>query len=256
MDTSKKDLYYIIAIAAVILLAAVTYWLGGKGNEIVSYISFASAIVSIILALVAIFYSIVQNVNSQQNIGEMKILVSEASRIMTEKAGTLAEHAVSIEESARQLLGSLAQKSVTTTTTPLASQTFPFDISDASEFLLVTLYYLVKCYERDKPMDLRFLAILGRDSTDEQEPSAIAKASFVFYGAGLLQTLQCFLGFESIIRNENMTVEIRKLPSGFKETILDVVDRQSKDDRYPKDRDRIERSIKKIDAHVEAARTE
>jgi hypothetical protein len=68
MDSSKKDLYYIIAIAGIILLAIITYWLGGKGNEIVSYIGFASAIVSIILALVAIFYSIVQNINSQKTL--------------------------------------------------------------------------------------------------------------------------------------------------------------------------------------------
>ena len=87
MEPAKKDLCWTISLAAVILISVITYWLGGKGNEMVSYVSFAGALVSVVLAVVAIFYSIVQNLNSQQNIGEMKTLVAEASRIITEKAG-------------------------------------------------------------------------------------------------------------------------------------------------------------------------
>jgi hypothetical protein len=33
MDTSKKDFYWVIAFAALALIAIITYWLGGKGNE-------------------------------------------------------------------------------------------------------------------------------------------------------------------------------------------------------------------------------
>jgi hypothetical protein len=48
MNASKKDLYWVIAFAVLALIAIITFWLGGKGNEIVSYISFASALVSIL----------------------------------------------------------------------------------------------------------------------------------------------------------------------------------------------------------------
>lgn len=148
MDASKKDLYFVIIVAAVIILAIVTFWLGGKGNEIVSYLSFASAIVSIVLALVAIFYSIVQNVNSQQNIGEMRILVSEASRLMSEKASVL-EDAVE-----RLIQGDVALKETATTTTPAGAIDVSvfFSLMVTSELVRLFAYFLSKSHDLKKSL--------------------------------------------------------------------------------------------------------
>jgi hypothetical protein len=254
MDKWKTHFWWMVAVTVVILTAVVTYWLGGKGNEIVSYISFASALVSIVLALVAIFYSFVQNVSSQQNIGEMKTLVSEASRIMTEKASTLANQAISMKDTVKQLIENRVTVS-STTTTPLGDDSFRFDASRASIGFLLTLYYMVKCYKLQKLMQLKHLGILVLGYSEEE--GTIAEGLAQMYGIGVIQCLHCCFESENfIIDDQGQEVEIKGLPAGFERNILTIVDRQSKDDRYPKDRDRIERSIKKIDAHVEAARIE
>lgn len=100
MNNWKIHFIWTIGLGVLLLISIVTYWLGGKGNEIVSYMSFASVLVSIILALVAIFYSFFQNVSSQQNIGQMRTLISEASRVMTEKATSMEQHSIIMSKTA------------------------------------------------------------------------------------------------------------------------------------------------------------
>lgn len=224
MDTSKKDLYYIIAIAAIILIAIVTYWLGGKGNEIVSYISFASAVVSIILALVAIFYSFVQNVNSQQNIGEMKNLVAEASQIMTEKAETLTEQAVSIGKIVEQFNKQKITVS-STTTTPSHEDLFRFDSTHSSIPFLLTMYYMVNCYKNKKPMRITNIAKFTF-RTESGKPDLLVSMMF---GFGVIQCLISFLEPESIIM-KGIEIEIKKLPSSLEQNILTTLERQIEDE--------------------------
>jgi len=251
MNTSKKDLWCVIAFATLALIAIITFWLGGKGNEIVSYISFASAIVSIVLALVAIFYSIVQNVNSQQNIGEMRTLVSEASRIMKEKASKLSEQAISMEETLKALIENHVTVS-STTTTSLGDESFRFDASRASIAFLLTLYYLVKCHKLQKPMQLKHLGILAIGYSEE-EKGEITEGLSQMYGIGIIQCLGCFFESEKFIIKDREKVEIKTLPAVFEQNILNIIERQSKDEHYPKESIYIERCMKKIDAHVEAA---
>jgi hypothetical protein len=257
MDTSKTNVYWTIAFATLLLIAIATYWLGGKGNEIVSYVSFASAIVSIILALVAIFYSFVQNVNSQQNIGEMRTLVSEASRIMTEKAGTLAERAVSMEDHIKQLTPLLKPSAkVSGTVKPLKDKTFSFDVSGSSISFVLTLYYLAKCCELQKPMKLWSLATLIGNVTEKEEVSDDIKRAGYFYGIGVLQCLQCFWGFKNIVFSEEVgkghVAAINEVPSGFQENILEVIDNRMRDTDEPSEKERLSTAMKEIDAFVAA----
>ena len=256
MNTSKKDLYWTVAVAAVILLAVVTFWLGGKGNEMVSYISFASAIVAIILALVAIFYSIVQNVNSQQNIGEMRTLVSEASRIMTEKARTLVEQAVSMEDHIKRLAPLLEPSAkVSGTARPLEKETFRFDASASSNAFLLTLYYLAKCHELKKPMELWPLATLADDLPEEESERVITKVKYQLFGIGILQCLQCFWGSQNIVlsyEDNEMKAVIKELPSGFQENILEVIENAIPNIDEPSVKESLSTGMKKIDAFVAA----
>ena len=255
MDTSKKDLYWTVAVAAIILLAIVTFWLGGKGNEIVSYMSFASAIVAIILALVAIFYSIVQNVNSQQNIGEMRTLVSEASRIMTEKASTLSEQAISMEDSVKQLIPLLEPSvKVSETATPLQKETFRFDASDSSNYFLLALYYLAKCHELKKRMELWSFSTVVK-TTKSAEQYSVNKAMYQMYLAGTLLSLRCFWGPKSIVMsgyNGGIIAEIKELPSGFQKNILEVIDNRIRVTDEPSAKEWLSTCMKRIDALVAA----
>jgi len=254
MNTAKKDLYWVIAFAVLALIAIITFWLGGKGNEIVSYISFASAIVSIVLAVVAIIYSIVQNVNSQQNIGEMRTLVSEASRLMTEKADAMEDQAMLIGESLRQFTETSTK--VSGPSTPLEDEKFIFDASHSSIPLLLTFYYVAKCNELKKPMKLMSLSELILNPEDVERVSIQEKLQLklqmYFYGAAGLDCLKCFWGFDGILFQKG-SVKIEKIPTGFKENILKIITSRVQDSRRePSEKMYLEIGMKKIDTHVEA----
>lgn len=256
MNASKKDLCFTIIIATVILLGVITFWLGGKGNEMVSYVSFASAITSIILAVVAIIYSFIHNSNSQQNIGEMRTLVSEASRIMTEKADTMVDQSVSIGESLRDLVETSAK--VSGPSAPLTDNTFSFDASNAPATVLLTFYYLAKCHEHHKPMDLNSLAFLICLPVRKQQTqiSENLKRNVSLFGTGILSCMRCLLESESVvfIGPDLDKVEIKKLPTGFMENILSVINYRIQDSRRePSEKTRLENGMKKINALVEAA---
>ena len=203
MDTSRRDLYWMMAVFAVILIALVTFWVGGKGNEIVSYVSFASAIVSIILALVAIFYSIVQNVNSQQNIGEMKTLVSEASRIMREKAETL-ESAVQ-----RFLQDPVSAKKTTTTTTPAGPTDVPasFHLTATSELARLFARFLLRSYTVGKPLPIQQFVDTVKPLV-KMSPSELSSHTY-----GLLFGMACCLDVQ--LNQEQTNAHLVKLPDNF-----------------------------------------
>lgn len=94
----KERCIWIAALAFVIMLAVITYWLGGKGSEIVSYISFAAACSSILLAVTAIFYSFLEHGYSRQHIGQMDALIREASSVMKDASRTVSEKATVFAE--------------------------------------------------------------------------------------------------------------------------------------------------------------
>ena len=104
----KEHVWCVMAFAALLLLAVITYWLGGKGNEIVSYVGFASAVTSIVLAIIVIVYTFYQTNRSEQNISEMRRLISEGQEIMVEKAGTLTEEAKAFREEGLSISKKLA----------------------------------------------------------------------------------------------------------------------------------------------------
>jgi len=255
MNKWKTHFCWTIAFGTFLLIAIITYWLGGKGGEIVSYVSFASALISIVLALVAIFYSIVQNVSSQQNIGEMRTLVSEASRIMTEKAGLLTDQADLMQQTVTQLqfLQPLAKDS--DVGLALEGETFQFNPSGSSIGCLLTLYCFAKLYEFQKPVQLSNLAKLVPRLSEHDKSRSDVVLAIALYGVAMLQCLNCFLEPGSIILDEGIwgEQEIRKLPSGFKENILKTIKDRIKDpSTEPKDKDWLETKVQEINAYVEA----
>ena len=123
MNNWETHLKWTIVFGVFLLIATFTFWLGGKGNEIVSYMSFASTLIAIVLALVAIFYSMIQHTGSQQNIGEMRTLVSEASRRITEKASSMEQQSVAMSRMTQLLAQSIG------TGLPRNTTTFHLDAS-------------------------------------------------------------------------------------------------------------------------------
>ena len=210
MNTSIKDLYWVIAFATLALIAIITFWLGGKGNEIVSYFSFASALVLIVLAMVAIVYSFIHILSSQQNIGEMKTLVSEASRIMTEKAGTLADQAASMEQVVGQLLQSPATKR--TTTTPSAGEadvSVPFSLVATSDLTRLFAFFLLKSYTLKKLLPIEQFVLLVKPLVKMSLTQLNSHTFGIFLG------MACCL--KGRLNEEKTSVQLSVLPSNFKD---------------------------------------
>jgi len=215
----KLHFWWAVCVAAVILLGIITFWLGGKGNEIVSYVGFASALASMVLAAVAIIYAFIYNINSQQNLREMRSLVSEASRIVTEKAGILTEKAGSMEQSSLSIIRFLqSPRGISSPGPDLEGQIFRLNASDCSNQALMILYYLAQCCEhkRKSSSDDLWLCLYGPVLSINYRLVGI-------YAEGLVDGISCFLEQGSTGKGEVMS-----LPKGFKEYIKDNINRRIK----------------------------
>ena len=224
-------------------MAIITFWLGGKGGEIVSYMSFGGALGSIVLAVVAIIYAFVCSINSQQNTGEMRRLIWEASRIMTEKAGVLSERAGSMEERAQIMIRMLQSPPRPTTKRPaLPGQTFRMNTSDCSLVCLLMLYYLARCHEHGREVSLTDLnkAVYG------EILSSYYRILDTFF-EGVRDGLSCFLEPGSI-EIKGAPRKVKSLPEGFIEYVTDEVHRRLKEDSgYPEAQMRFAEAIKRVD---------
>lgn len=263
----QLHLRYTIAIAAIALLAVVTFWLGGKGNEIVSYFSFASALVSIVLAVVVIFYTFYQaersarnSERSEQNIGEMKGLISQTPAIIREGVGTITEKADVITEETkamRQYVTEMTKMSESPepTSTPmpeLEGETFKLNFLEVSNYALLILYYTARAAERDGKLHLEVLSECfhpGEKTSSVREKTRLNQ----FFALGLLNGISCFLNPGSLKKCPEL-IEVRVLPEGFKDRVLTNIKERIK----AKDGDEIGKGKLKvilgaIDALFEAA---
>ena len=232
-----------MALAGVILLAVITFWLGGKGNEIVSYISFAGTVATIVLAVVAIIYTFVYNITSQQNTGEMRRLIWEASRIITDKAGVLAEKADSMDQKSLLIIRMLQAPPQHTTQRPaLPGHTFRMNTSDCSLICLLILYYLARCHEQGRE--------ISKIDLSKIVYGEVLSSYWKFldsYFDGILEGLSCFLE-PGNIRSNGAPPQVRSLPKGFVEYVTDEVRKRLKEDNdYPEAQERFAEAIKRVD---------
>lgn len=88
----KLHLFYIILILSMIIIELLTFHYGDNTN-LVSYLSFAGMICSIILALLAIVYSIYSTSNLSQSLGDLHSL----SQMFTETSATISRTTMELE---------------------------------------------------------------------------------------------------------------------------------------------------------------
>jgi len=226
----KLHFWWAVALGCVILLSLVTFWVGGKGNEIVSHISFAGAVASIVLAVVAIIYTFVQSIYSQQNTGEMRRLIWEASRTMVEKAGVLTEKAGSMEQSSLSIIRFLESPEHISSPSPdLKGQTFRLNISDCSNQGLMILYFLAECREhgRKPSSDKLWLCLYG-------PVLSVNHRLIEIFADGFVEGISCFLEPGSTVRREvtnkgeviRLPAEVIHFPEGFKEYVRDAISKR------------------------------
>lgn len=253
----KLHFWWAVCLFGIMLLGVVTFWLGGKGKEIVSYIGFASALVSIVLAVIAIIFAFVYNIHSQQNLREMRSLVSEASRIITEKAGVLTEKAGSMEQSSLSIIRFLQTPDKISCPSPdLEGQTFRLNTSDCSNQGLMILYYLAQCCEhnREPTSDNLWLCLYG-------PVLSVNHRLLEIYSDGFVDGIICFLEPGSAVKREvteegvvmRLSSRVKRFPKGFKEYIRDAISRRIEEGGLDKGaKAQWREAMARIDAYAES----
>lgn len=212
----KQHIWCVITIAAIILLALITLSFG-KDVNLVSHLSLTSAVVSIVLAVIVIVYMYFQGQRSSQNITEMRKLIDEGHRTMTNKASLMVDKAQSMEQI---MMAGIIQPPADSdaTSTPLVLQEGKaLDISAYSNIGLLTLYSLVKSYEFRKPI-----------SIDEILKSAVDNyIQMSLFSIGVIHSLRAFWGKDYITVSSKQQ-ELKKLPDGFKESVTSHINKRLK----------------------------
>ncbi len=228
------------------VLVAASIFFGGKGNEIVSYVSFAAAICSIILAVIAIFISIVQHSSSQQNRGEIRNLVEQASKVMGEKADKVSERAQSIEDVAKQLMEKTAAESKEKVE-PQDIQLQP-DTSRIHRDVLLILYGVGKSYDKSKGISMSvFPKIVLADAPEEGSFGFIM--GVVAYIGGLWGQ-----GFwEPYVEKGEPMLKVKIAPEGLTDKIQQEIVRRIASQESPERKEYLEKGLNEIDAYFEAA---
>ncbi len=213
----KRHIWCVITIAAILLLAIITLSFG-KDVNLVSHLGLTSAVVSIVLAVIVIVYMYYQDQRSSQNITEMRKLIDEGHRTMTDKARLMVDKAQAIE---RIMMGETAQPPTDsdTTSTPLILQEGgTLDISLYSNLGLLTLYCLVKSYELRKPIVIDKILKFTQIYND---------FAFSMFCLAIIHGLRAFLGKDYVTISAKQQ-ELKKLPDGFKESVIAQIDKRLK----------------------------
>jgi len=224
----KRHIWCVITIAAIILLAIITLSFG-KDVNLVSHLSLTGAVVSIVLAVIVIVYMYFQEQRSSQNITEMRRLIDEGYRTMTDKAGLMVDKAQSIEQQMSGLMQSPSPDSKPTTPPLEIKESLQLDVSVYSRAGLLILYSLARSYELRKPMSSEEISGL---LYEENKAWAIQVQMHSF---GIIQSFKAFLGHE-YIESADEKIRVKNLPDGFAESVIAELDKRIKgeDDNFSK----------------------
>ena len=226
----KRHIWCVIIIAAIILLALITLSFG-KDVNLVSHLSLTGAVVSIVLAVIVIVYMYFQDQRSSQNITEMRRLIDEGYRTMTDQASLVAEKAQSIE----QRMATMTQPSPTdseSATPPVEiKEPLQFEVSFYSKAGLLLLYSLVKFCKSEKTISWSDISdLIYKDNKEWAYQVRM-------HGFGIVQCLESFLGHEYLSSSFlGEQIRVKKLPNGLAESVITELDRRSKneDDDFSK----------------------
>lgn len=222
----KRHIWCVIIIAAIILLALITLSFG-KDVNLVSHLSLTSAVVSVVLAVIVIVYMYFEGQRSSQNITEMRKLIDEGHRTMTDKASLMVDKAQSIEQNLARLMQPPPPDSKPTTPPLKIQKLLKLDVSVYSCAGLLLLYSLAKSYELRKPMSW---AVISQLIYEENISWAL---QVQMHGFGIIQSFQAFLSHECLT-SFNEQVNVKKLPDGFAESVIAELDKriENEDDNF------------------------
>jgi len=237
----KRHVWCVITIAAIILLALITLSFG-KDVNLVSHLSLTSAVVSIVLAVIVIVYMYFQDQRSSQNITEMRRLIDEGYRTMTDKADLMVNRTQSLE----QMMGGITQPpsdSDTTTSLLETQEMLRVDVSVYGQWGLMVLYALAKSHELEKPMSMKSISELLYKSKSWA-------TTLRNYSYGIILSFRAFLGKDSVAFSVEQQ-EVKILPDGFKESITAQISKLLEDENNITVKQWLKRSIRIIDNYFD-----
>ncbi len=88
----KVKVYWIVIIMVLTISVFLFIQTSNTNNNLVQYLSFAGSITSLVLGLIAIFYSIISNQQSTENFGKLKEAVTkieEGARIISDVSSNI-----------------------------------------------------------------------------------------------------------------------------------------------------------------------
>lgn len=91
MEKNVK-VYWVVILMVLTISVFVFIQTGTTNNNLVQYLSFAGSITSLVLGLIAIFYSIISNQQSTENFGKLKEAVTkieEGARIISDVSSNI-----------------------------------------------------------------------------------------------------------------------------------------------------------------------
>jgi Ca2+/Na+ antiporter len=237
----KEHVWCVIFFMGLLMfwLAAFIYY--GKGSDWVSWLS-------ILLAVIVVVYMFLQTHRSEQNLSEMRHLISEGQQLITEKAGVLAEKASSIEVLVQSLEQLPAQNIASQGA--LKETTFELDVSGLPGYPLLVLYSLVKAQNQKKLLSLRALASIAASSEAKKDREYAFNIAYSMT-SGLINGLQCFLREITWAKGSRNKFRVKTLPASVESHILSYITVFKKlEDPHAKTY--FEEHTKKIDAYFEA----
>lgn len=173
----KKDLiYWLIILGWTFFGMLVVHYISPESQ----ILSRMGTLVSIILAIVAIFYAIVQGVTSQQNIGTMHSIMDNVNRSsktleattqeLLDQASGIQKTQSKVDEHVQKLMERREQAvdtpdSVSTESVP--DSELNIDVEHTSPLGLVVLYWIVKSFHSDKASSWRILCENYLRNTDD-----------------------------------------------------------------------------------------
>jgi hypothetical protein len=207
----REHIWCLLIGIGIVFLGVITFAWAGQDNAIVNYVSFASAIVSIILGVVVIVYSFIQNNSFQQNIYEMRSLIHG----IREKTDTVDKGVKSVEQKIMNILQPPETKAAPPSKVSKEKFSEIFNHRGYGILGLIFFYTIIKSYDLKKTYHLSPISLkLGKRLFDDEKFVDIVSG----YLLAISHTMQAVYG-DGIITDEKLAFKVNFLPDNFRETV-------------------------------------
>ncbi len=225
-EVVKKHIWCIIMGLVIILIGILTVRFGSS-DEAVNLLSFAGAVASIILALVAILYGAMASWRAEQSVGEMQRMIGRGQRKLEKKMESFGDIAQRIEGLGAILGSAPPGPEKPEERTESLQGNYSLDLNGSAGFPLVVFYGIAMSHKSSRLWNAWELAGIYFPGVTETE-----RLMWSSHLMGCLCAFECFLESDSFLEVHGQgdfaafTFMIKKLPNGFLEYTQEALERR------------------------------